>query len=330
MSKVQPLEMKRTETEKKCETMGILKLPNYLLIVCGLTFSTDGVTISRRMVLYSGAIFIINLTITMKDLTCFDYSDEFKSGKTMDKIIEALLQIAIIVIAFIMLYSSIKKVPEFVDTLQKQSQLFTDKRLNYDVRKSLKRISVIGFVLSTAAAFCTATFKFIRNPGLEWEACPNHRQFFSSEQQQSYVMKGFAVASLFSGFQSVAGLAFCISLCKVVTLRFKYLHRQLYETVALRTNTELMQEFPCVATKIRRIRNLYEHTCELTTKLDDAINLFVGTEFLVLIPMVCLFTLSAFVPEFRLDILVYDFFAFSFCLVTLVATANLNSQVKIS
>ena len=321
--------MKRTQGEKECEAIGFLKLPNYLLTVCGLTFSTDGVTISRCLVAYSGTIYVINSIITIKDITCFDYNDNFKSSQTTDKIVETLFQIAIILFASIMLYSVTRKLPAFVRTLQKHGQLIRDKSLNNDIRKSLKRISVIGFVISTAAAFCTATFKFMRNPGLEWEACPNHRRIFSSERQHNYVMKGFAVASLFCGFQCVAGLAFCLSLCTVVILHFKYLHRQLIESVAFIKNTDSWQEFSCVASQIRRIRNLYEHTRDLTTKLDDGVNLFVGSQFLVLIPTICLFTLNAFVPEFRLDLVVYDLFALSFVLLTLMVAANLNSQVKI-
>ena len=168
MSKIQPLKMRRTESEKEGETIGFLKLPNYLLAVSGLTFSTDGVTISRRMVAYSGAIFVIDLIITIKDITCFDYNGNFKSSKTSEKIIETLFQIAILAFTSIMLYSRTKKLPAFVHTLQ----LITDPRLNNDIRQSLKRISVIGFVISTAAAFCTATFKFMRNPSLEWRLVP--------------------------------------------------------------------------------------------------------------------------------------------------------------
>ena len=82
--------------------------------------------------------------------------------------------------------------------------------------------------------------------------------------------------------------------------------------------------------ELRRIRFLYEQTCDLTAKLDDAICMFTGNQFLVLIPIICLFTLSAFVPEFRLDLLVYDLFALYFVLLTVVITATLNSQVKIS
>ena len=139
-------------------------------------------------------------------------------------------------------------------------------------------------------------------------------------------MKGFAVVTFFSGFQSVAGLAFCLSLCTVVTMHFKYLHGQLKECVAFRINTDSVQELSSVAAQIRTIRNLYEHTCDLTTTLDDGVNLFAGTQFLILIPAICLFTLNAFVPA----ISIRSFCLRRICLFLLSADIGGGSKAKLT
>ena len=41
-----------------------------------------------------------------------------------------------------------------------------------------------------------------------------------------------------------------------------------------------LQEYSCSSELISRIRFLFEHTCEMTEKLDDGINLIVGTQLL--------------------------------------------------
>ena len=333
MTKVQQLEMKKTENKKECEATGILKLPYYLLTVSGYTLSTDGVTISRRMVVYSGAIYVLNLIIILKGVTCFDKDDSFQLRKTTDKIIEVFFQVSVQISCSIMLYSSAKKLPEFFHTLEKQRKLIRDKSFNDDVQKSLKRNAIKGLVVSTMGAFSVAVFRFMGNPSLEWEVCLNHRWFFSSEQQHNYFKRGLGVATLFSGFQCVAGLSFCLTLCRSVTLYFKYLHNRLNQSVAFLMEMESggneVEVSLYFAKETRRIRYLYEHTCDLTAKLDDAISMFIGHQLLVLIPIICLFTLSAFVPVLGLDLLVYDLFASFFVLLTVVITATLNSQVKI-
>ena len=113
---------------------------------------------------------------------------------------------------------------------------------------------------------------------------------------------------------------------------FKYLAKQLsasadFKNVELCSEETTVQEFRYSNDEIRGIRLLYEHTCELTNKLDDAINLPPGNLILVMIPFICFTTYSTFIPEFRSDLLFYSLFAFFCCLVIQLTTANLNSQV---
>ena len=68
MNKIQHVDMKKEELEQNSTATNILKLPYYLLIACGQTLSTDGVTVSRHMVVYSGAIYIINLILILKNV----------------------------------------------------------------------------------------------------------------------------------------------------------------------------------------------------------------------------------------------------------------------
>ena len=76
------MDMKKKEERQHNSPSGnILKLPYYLLIVCGQTLSTDGVTVSRRMVVYSGAIYVVNLILTFKNALCFDKEDDFDSSE---------------------------------------------------------------------------------------------------------------------------------------------------------------------------------------------------------------------------------------------------------
>ena len=74
------------------------------------------------MIAYSGAIYVM-LIIILKDVTCFDKEGNFQLRKTTDKIIVVLFQVSVQISGSIMLYSSVKKLPVFLQTLQKQRKL---------------------------------------------------------------------------------------------------------------------------------------------------------------------------------------------------------------
>ena len=208
MPKVKALEMKKAESEKEYKTMGILKLPYFLLTISDHTLSIDGITISRAMVAYSSAIYVVNLIIILKDVTCFDHNDNFQSRITTDKIIEVLFQVSLQISGSIMLYSSVKKLPAFIRSLERTRNLIKNKNFNKDIQTSLTRNAIIGLVVSTMSAFSVAVFRFMKNPSLEWESCLFHKWFFSSEQQHNYFKRALGVVSVFSGFNVWLDLRF--------------------------------------------------------------------------------------------------------------------------
>ena len=65
MNKVQHANMKKEERDENSPPG---KLPYYLLVVCGQTLSTDGVKISHRIIVYSGAIYVVNLILIFKNV----------------------------------------------------------------------------------------------------------------------------------------------------------------------------------------------------------------------------------------------------------------------
>ena len=331
MSKVHQMEMKIKEVEGTSSFTKILKMPHCLLVVCGLTMSTDGVTISRRMVIYSGAIYILNLILLFKNITCFDKEDNFESSDVAENLLAVIYQISLQILISILLYGGVKKFPPFLKKLKELEQKIKDDSLQGEIQSSTKRITIIGFVCSLTLAIGLIIFKFLFAVNT-LENCPKHRWFFSTKNQYEHVMRFLNVGNIFPGFQGFAGLTFCVSLCNIVTIYFKYLRRQLEMMTEDQINREsgekTVQEFRCITREISRIRLLYEHTRELTAKVDELLYLLVGVQLLFEIPMICLYTYNSFVPEFRSDLLFYSSFAFSFCLVILVVTANLNSQVK--
>ena len=113
------MNMKKEESEDNSLTTNILKLPNYLLIVCGHTLSTDGVTISRHMVVYSGAIYVINLILTFKNIMCFDKEDDFDSPEVAENVCSVFYQIALQIFVSLFLYLSVKKFPIFIKKLER-------------------------------------------------------------------------------------------------------------------------------------------------------------------------------------------------------------------
>ena len=330
MPKVHHIDVKR-ESKENFSFRNILKLPYYLLIVCGQTLSTDGTTISRRMVAYCGAIYVLNLVLLFRNITCFDKDDDFESSDVAENICSVIYHITLQIMISIQLYGSVKKFPLFIKKLKKLENSIKNDSLQIEIQSSMKRISIIGLVCSVILAIGLIIFDFVISTLSTFENCPKHKWLFGTQNQYQYAMQIINVMNIFPGFQCVTGLTYCVCLCNVVTIHFKYLRKQLEMNAESRMDKESedhgLQGYRCSAEQIRRIRVLYEHTCELTAKLDDILCLLVGVQLLFEIPMICLFSYNAFVPEFRLDFLFYSLFAFSFCLVILAATANLNSQV---
>ena len=332
MPKIHHIDVKG-ENKENSPFRNILKLPYYLLIVCGLTLSTDGVTISRRMVIYSGALYVLSLVLLFRNIICIDKEDDLASPDVTENVCSVIYQVALQIMVSIILYGSVKKFPSFIKKLEKLENSIRDDSLRIEIRSSMKRISIIGLVCSIAFAIGLVVFDFLISTLSTFENCPKHRWFFSSKNQYKYAMQFLAVIHIFPGFQCVSGLTFCVCLCNVVTIYFKYLRKQLEKMTEDQMDRESeengLQEYRCSAEQIYRTRFLFEHTCELTAKLDNGIHLIVGTQLLIEIPMICVFSYHAFVPEFRSDLLFYSLFAFFCCFITLVVTANLNSQVHI-
>ena len=323
--------MAKDKTEGNSPSMNILKMPFYLLAVCGHTLSTDGVTISRSLVVYSGAIYILNLVLIIMNSTCFDKEDDFESPEVAENICSVTYQIALQIVVSFFLYSSVKKFPKFMKKLEKLELSIKDGSLQKEIHSSVKRIAIIGFACSLTLTIGMTSFTFLVAMNT-LEKCPKHKWFVSTEKQHYYGMRLINAFTVFIGFQCIAGLTFMVSLCKVVTMHFKHLGKQLTENAEPEMDVESMantvQEFTCDPVQIRRIRILYEDTCDLTVKLDEGISMPLGTVLLVMIPFICFLTYSTFFPEFRSDLLFYSLFSSCYCLVVQLAAANLNSQVR--
>ena len=331
MNKVQLVDMKRKEERKHNSPSGnILKLTYHLLIVCGQTLSTDGFTISRRMVIYSGAIYVVNLILIFKNVLCFDKEDDFDSWEVAENLCSVIYQIALQIAITIFLYVSVKKFPTFIKKLEKLEQAIRDESLQRQIQLSLKRINIIGLISSSIFTIGLTLFTFLMGTNT-LENCPKHMWFFRTKDQHYYVIRFINVFTVYPGFQLLAGLTFLVSVCQVVTMYFKYLEKQLSMTDEFDMDMESMestvQESRCSVEQIRRIRILYEHVCHLTVKLDEGINVILGIPLSFMTPMICLIAYNAFVPEFRSDLLFYGLFGLFYCLVIQVVTANLNSQV---
>ena len=328
MSKIHQTGMKKEECEENSSPRNIVKLSYYLLIVCGLTFSTDGITISRRMVVYSGAIYVINLILIFKDATCFDKEDDFEFTESLCLF---TYRIALLILVSLTMHGTVKMFPSFIKKLEKLEKSVGDDSLQKEIQSSVKRISTVGLVCSIILATGLTLFLYFIGTDTLLENCPNHRWFFGIKKQHEYVFRVVTVGNIFPGFQCIAGLTFLMNLCQVVTLYFTYLRKQLTKKAASDMDIESMentsQELRYNTKQIYRIRILYEQTCDLTAKLDEGINVAVGIQLVVLVPLICLFSYNAFVLEFHWDHLFYALFAFFHCLLILVATANLNSQV---
>ena len=328
-TKVHHTNMKEEDREHNSPSANILTLPYYLLIVCGQTLSTDGATVSRRMVVYSSAIYILDLILLFRNVTCFDKDDDFDSSEVAEKLGSVIFQITLQILLSITLCGSAKKFPAIIKKLEKLEITIGDRSLQREIQTSLKRLTMVGLVCSITLGIGLVVFKFIMAMNT-WENCPKHRWFFSSKNQHEHVMRFLSVGCIFPGFQVAALLTFCVSLSNVVAIYFKYLREQLATRSAEhQLDIESAQVSRCSEEQIHRIRLLFEHTCELTTKVDDGTHLIVGTHLLFEIPMICLFTYNAFVPEFRLDLLFYSLVALTFCLINLVATTHLNWQVNV-
>ena len=118
-TKVHHTNMKKEEREHSSPSGNILKLPFYLLIACGQTLSTDGVTVSRRMVVYSSAIYILDLILLFRNVTCFDKDDDFASSEVAEKLGSVIFQITLQILLSITLYGSAKKFPAIIKKLEK-------------------------------------------------------------------------------------------------------------------------------------------------------------------------------------------------------------------
>ena len=278
------------------------------------------------MVVYSGAIYVVNLILIFKNFLCFDKDDDFDSSDVGENLCSVIFQVALQIGVTVFLYVSVKKFPTFIRKLEKLEQTIGDDSLRREIQLSLKRINIIGIVSSTIFTIGLTLFTFLMGTNT-LENCPKHMWFFRTKNQHYYVIRVINLFTVYPGFQLLAGLTFLVSVCQVVTMYFKYLGKQLVENAELDMDMEsiesTVQESRCSVEQIRRIRILYEHVCDLTAKLDEGINVILG----VPLSMICLFAYNAFVPEFRSDLLFYGLFCLFYCLVIQVVTANLNSQV---
>ena len=334
MIEVHCMDRKEEKSEDNSSSRNIVKLPYYLVMACGLTFSTDGITISRPMVVYSVAIYILNLVLLFKNATCFDKEDDFETPNFSENVCTVIYQITLQILISFTLYGTVKKFPLFIKKLEKLELAIKDDSLQREIHSSMKRITIIGLVCSITFGIGLMVFQFLMNTLNTFENCPKHRWFFGTKSQYKHVTIFLTVGKIFPGFQCSAELTFYISLCFIVTMYFKYLRKQLAISVGYHANGELkengLKEYGCSTDQILKMRFLFEHTCELTAKLDDGLYLITGTQLLFEIPLFCLYTYDAFVPEFRTDLLFYGLFEFLFCSVTLVATTYLNSEVQIT
>ena len=265
MAKVHQLEMKKKEIEGKSSLTNILKMPHYLLIVCGLTLSIDGITISCRMVIYSGAIYVLNLILLFKNITCFDKDDDFESPDVAENLLVVIYQISLQILISILLYAGVKKFPPFTEKLKKLEQKIKDDSLQREIHLSTKRITIIGLVCSLTLTTGLIMFKYLYAVNT-LDNCPKHKLLFSRKKVYHQVMRFINVGNIFPGCQCFVGLTFGVSLCNIVTSYFKYLRKQLEVNVENQLDKESgenrVQEFRCITEEILRIRLLFEYTCE--------------------------------------------------------------------
>ena len=323
--------MDKCGSDKIATTMNILKLPYYLLIVCGHTLSTDGVTVSRRLVIYSGAIFLLNSILVVKNVTCFD--KDIQSARSIESLCSTMYQIVMLIVVSVTLFGSVKQFPLFVNKLEKMNELIGNESLRNEIQISAKRMTVVGFVFSMTMAVTVPLFKLLMYSSSSLEDCPIHRSLFNSPRVYDYVSRFFNVATANVAFQGVAGTTLFVAMCRVVALFFKHLYAEIRRCGGMLhmrrdSETEPEPEPRCTPELIRRIRTLYEYTCELTETLDDVITVQVGLQIVVGIPMISFTTYNAFVPHFRVDFLFYGLFVFFYSLIHLLATVNVNSQVR--
>ena len=320
--------------DKIATTMNILKLPYYLLIVCGHTLSTDGVTVSNRLVIYSGAIFLLNSILVVKNVTCFD--KDIQSARCIENLCSTMYQIVMLIVVSVTLFGSVKQFPLFVKKLDKLNELMGDESLRNEIQTSMKRMTVVGFVFSTTMAVTVPLLKLLMYSSSTWEDCPIHRSLFSSRRVYDHVSRFLNVATANVAFQGVPGTTLSVSMCRVVALLFKHLCTEMRGcggVFHMRREPETEgggteQKPRCTPELIRRIRTLYEYTCELTETLDDVITIQVGLQLVVGIPMISFTTYNTFVSQFRVDFLLYGLFVFFYSLIYLLATVNVNSQVR--
>ena len=190
--------------------------------------------------------------------------------------------------------------------------------------------------MASVLAICKPVFKFVFAAN-RWEDCPKHHMVFSSVPQHTRVMTFLHIMAIFPAFQCLAGLVYLVCSCQVVALYFKYLKEQLEKNLRDRSMDLLSDNVSTInvdaewkdysISHVRRVRVLYEHVCGLAGHLNEGFHLYVGTQILVEIPMICLYMYNAFVPVFRLDFIFYGLFTLAFCSTNLIATANLNHQV---
>ena len=239
-TKVHHMNMKKEEREHDSPSGDILKLPYYLLIVCGQTLSTDGVTVSRRMVVYSGAIYILDMILLFRNVTCLDKDDDFDSSEVAEKLCSVVFQITLQIILSITLYGSAKKFPAIIKKLEKLEIAIGDRSLQKDIQTSLKRIFIVGLVCSIILGIGLMMFNFLMAI-YTLEKCPKHRWFFSTKNQHEYVMRFLTVGCIFPGFQVAALLTFCVSLGNTVAIYFKYLREQLARSAEYQLDIESLQ-----------------------------------------------------------------------------------------
>ena len=110
MFKIKPANMVENRPTSPI-SKNILKLPSYLLIICGHTLSTDGATVSRFMIIYSGAIYILNLILILKNVACIDNEDSILSSDDMENIASVVFQIPLQILVSVTLYASRRKFP---------------------------------------------------------------------------------------------------------------------------------------------------------------------------------------------------------------------------
>ena len=276
-----------------------LRLPHYLLIISGQSLSIDGVSVSRFMIVYSGVTYLVDLLLFTKTLTCINENNEFRIWTK--NVCTALYQTAIVTIAPVFLYNSVKQEPMFIRKMEKMIVLVGDQSLEKEIKTSLKRITAVGFVAGVLFSTLVTAFRFLTFSETTWEHCDVYRTLFNNDEN---IYKNFMIFNNAGGailaFQSVAGLTFFVSSCRVITLFFKYLENQ----TGSFGNFYMKHEFngasntgrKCGTEEIRRIRKLYEYSCELTAAVDDLVAWPLSVILLVTMPMICFFTYNALVP----------------------------------